>query len=63
MMDYKLATPTIEKVENAPTSYTAYNQGTETVLVGDIDNTSYGAIATITQEYYTEIEWYENYKC
>ena len=51
IVSYKLAVPTIEKIENVPTSYTAYNQGTETVLAGDIDNSEYGAIPTITTTY------------
>ena len=48
---YELANPTIEKVENAPTSYIAYNQGTETVLQGETDNSVYGALPSVKNDY------------
>ena len=50
-VEYKLATPTIETIVNAPKSYTAYNQGTETIIQGETDNSVYGAIPTITTTY------------
>ena len=48
IVEYKLATPTVEKLENAPKSYTAYNQGDETAV---LKNEEFGAIPTITNEY------------
>ena len=48
IVEYKLATPTVETLENAPKSYTAYNQGNETAV---LENEEYGAIPTITNEY------------
>ena len=51
IVEYELATHTIETVVNAPKSYTAYNQGTETVVQGETDNSVYGAIPTITTTY------------
>lgn len=45
---YKLDTPTVETIENAPKSYTAYNQGNETAV---LENEEFGAIPTITNEY------------
>ena len=47
-VEYQLATPTVEKIENAPKSYTAYNQGNETAV---LENAEFGAIPTITNEY------------
>lgn len=54
-VDYKLATPTITKIENTPKAYMAWNKGTETVIQGDIDNSKYEAIPTITNEYILKI--------
>lgn len=34
-----------------PKCYTAYDKGTETIIQGDIDNSQYGAIPTVVQEY------------
>ena len=51
IVEYELATPTIETVENAPKSYTAYNQGTETVVQGETDNSVYGALPSVKNDY------------
>ena len=48
IVEYKLATPTVEKLEYAPKSYTAYNQGNEAIVN---ENGEFGAIPTITNEY------------
>ena len=48
IVEYELATPTVEKLEYAPKSYTAYNQGNETAV---LENAEFGAIPTITNEY------------
>lgn len=47
----KLTTPIVEKIPNTPVGYTVYNNGSETIIQGDIDNSIYGAIPTITQTY------------
>lgn len=47
-VEFELATPTVEKLENAPKPYTAYNQGNEAVVN---ENGEFGAIPTITNEY------------
>ena len=52
IVEYILGSPTIEKLENVPTSYTAYNHGKETIIQGETDNSEYGAMATITNEYF-----------
>ena len=51
-IEYKLATPTVEKLENAPKTYTAYYQGNEAVVQGETDNSAYGAMPTIKNEYF-----------
>ena len=51
MVAYKLATPTVEKLENAPKSYKVHNHGSETVNQGATDNSKYGAMPTVTNEY------------
>jgi hypothetical protein len=51
IVEYELATPTVETVENAPISYTAYNQGTETVVQGETDNSVYGALPSVKNDY------------
>lgn len=48
---YELATPIIETIVNAPKSYTAYNQGTETVVQGETDNSVYGALPSVKNDY------------
>ena len=48
-LEYKLATPTVEKLEYAPKSYTAYNQGNEAIVN---ENGEFGAIPTLTNEYF-----------
>ena len=48
---YRLETPTIEKIDY-PNEYTAYNGGSETVEQGDTDNSQWGAICEITNEYW-----------
>ena len=47
-VEYELATPTVEKFENAPKAYIGYNQGNEAVVN---ENEMYRAIPTITNEY------------
>lgn len=49
IVEYKLATPTVEKLENATKTYTVYNQGNETAV---LENAEFGAIPTITNEYF-----------
>lgn len=49
---YKSATPTTETIENAPKTYKAYNHGSETVKQGTTDNSKFGAMVTITNEYF-----------
>jgi hypothetical protein len=48
IVEYKLAAPTVEKLENAHKSYTAYNQGNETIVN---ENDVYGAMPTVMNEY------------
>lgn len=52
-LEYKLATPTVEKLENAPKSYTAYNQGNEAAVN---ENEEFGAIPTITNNYFKVVQ-------
>lgn len=52
VVEYKKATPTVEKLKNIPKSYKAYRGGSETVIQGETDNSEYGAMPTITQEYF-----------
>ena len=54
IVEYKKATPTVTMLDNIPKSYKAYKGGSETVYQGDIDNSEYGAMPTITQYYYTQ---------
>jgi hypothetical protein len=54
-LEYKLETPTIEKIENAPKQYKAWNNGSETIIQGETDNSKYGAMPTITNEYILKI--------
>lgn len=51
MVVYKKETPTIETLSNVPISYTVFDGGTETIVQGEVDNSVYGAIPTITQTY------------
>lgn len=53
-VSYKLAEPIIEKV-NAPKYYKAWNHGSETVIQGETDNSAYGAMPTIKNEYFTAV--------
>lgn len=48
---YKLATPLSTRIIDAPKSYVVYNNGTETIVQGEVDNSIYGANPTITQTY------------
>ena len=48
----KLKTPTTETIENAPQFYTAWRGGSERIVQGKTDNSKYGAMPTITQEYF-----------
>ena len=50
-LEYELATPATEKIANVPKSYKAYNHGSETVNQGETDNSEYGAMPTVTNEY------------
>lgn len=54
-LEYKLATPTIEKIDGVKKTYLSWDKGTETVIQGDIDNSSLGAMPTITNEYYVKV--------
>lgn len=52
---YKLATPTVTKVDGVPKFYKVYNQGQEVVVQGEVDNSEYGAMCTITNDYLVKI--------
>lgn len=54
-LEYKLATPTIEKIENSPKLYKACRHGSETVIQGETDNSVFGAMPTITNEYFAAV--------
>ena len=47
--------PTIEKIENAPKQYKSLKHGSETVIQGDTDNSIYGAMPTVTNEYFVAV--------
>ena len=49
---YKSATPTTETIANASKSYKVHNHGNETVNQGATDNSKFGAMPTITTEYF-----------
>lgn len=51
IVEIKVETPTITKLENIPKSYTVYDGGSETIIQGNEDNSIYGAIPTIEQTY------------
>lgn len=51
-VEYKLAAPTTEKIENAPKLYKVWRHGTETVIQGETDNSAHGAMPTIKNEYF-----------
>ena len=48
---YELATPTTETVEFPTKKYQAWNGGSETLVQGDTDNSTFGAMPTVTNEY------------
>lgn len=50
-IEYKLKTPTTETIANAPKGYKVHNHGSETVNQGTTDNSKFGAMPTITNEY------------
>ena len=52
---YKSATPTTETIAHAPKLYKAYNHGSETVNQGETDNSEYGAMCTLTNDYFVKI--------
>ena len=52
----KLKTPTTETIANAPKSYKVHNHGSETVVQGETDNSKFGAMPAITNEYITLLE-------
>ena len=54
-VEYKLASPTTKKIENEPNHYKAWKHGSETIMQGDTDNSVYGAMPTITQEYFSKV--------
>lgn len=47
---YQLASPASTSLDVSP-YYRAFNGGTETVEPGSTDNSDYGAISTLTQNY------------
>ena len=49
---YKLATPTTRKIVNTQKTYTVHAHGNETVVQGETDNIKFGAMATISNEYF-----------
>ena len=51
VVEIKVETPTVTKLENIPKSYTVYEGGTESIIYGSEDNSVYAAIPTITQTY------------
>lgn len=50
-IEYEIATPTTETLTDIPKSYTAWKNGSETIIQGETDNSAYGAMPTITQTY------------
>lgn len=50
VIEYVSGEPTIKKIEGCPKNYTAFKNGTETVIKGEEDNSN--AIPTITNEYF-----------
>jgi hypothetical protein len=51
VLAYKTNETSVVEPCNAPQAYEVYNGGTETVSQGEIDNSQYGALPTITQTY------------
>ena len=49
-ISYNLKTPTVETIDY-PKQYAAYNNGWETVIQGETDNSEYGAIPTVDASY------------
>lgn len=52
---YELATPTTETVEFPTKKYQAWNGGSETLVQGDTDNSTFGAMPTVGQEYFVKV--------
>lgn len=48
---YERDLPIIDPID-APKNYTAWKNGTETIIQGETDNSAYGAMPTITQTYF-----------
>ncbi len=51
---YKLDTATQEDV-SLPVGYVCYKNGSEKIVQGDVDNSKYGGINTVVQNYYVKI--------
>jgi hypothetical protein len=52
ILEYKLKEPTTETLTDIPKTYTAWKNGSETIIQGETDNSAYGAMPTITQTYF-----------
>ena len=52
---YELATPTTETVEFPTKKYRSWNGGSETLVQGDTDNSTFGAMPTVGQEYFIKV--------
>ncbi len=53
IVSYKTDVILSEEDIDIPDGYTAWDGGTETIMQGETDNSAYGAVLTVTQEYYT----------
>ena len=51
----KLKIPTVEKLENTPKFYKAWNNGSETQVQGATDNSADGAMCTLTNDYFVKV--------
>ena len=51
-IEYELAEPTTETITDIPKTYTAWKNGSETIVQGDTDNSVYGAMPTVKQTYF-----------
>ena len=55
IVSYKLDTPTVKKLENASKRYKGWNHGSERIIQGETDNSIYGAMPTIKNEYFAVV--------
>ena len=52
---YVLKQPTTETIANAPKSYEVHDHGSETVVQGETDNSKFGAMPTVANEYFIKV--------